>query len=91
MSFTDKLIEEHLNSAERADTPQYVARDPKAFRKFVTRPDKTHLQSQFTNFYTSEALKQTQVHELYTEVQGLEKDLLRENTVAEEAEIKNKI
>lgn len=77
LRFTDDLIQEHLDnlfSKEKTQAePNFVPRDPTAFRKFMTRPDPLVV-SPYDHFYMREALKKGDPQAIYEEIKKLEAD-----------------
>lgn len=68
LTFTDKLIEEHLKSQSKAEA-KLVPRDPSAFRDFVHDSYFSKDQEDpYTHFFIKESGKQERVKKIYNEM-----------------------
>lgn len=58
MSFTDKLIEDHLKNDDKSKSPSYISRNPSNFREFVKSSYFSKDQEDpFTHFFIHESGK----------------------------------
>jgi len=75
MSFTDKLIQEHLGGSTKPKSQQktdatFVDRNPQAFRDFVKNTYFSKDQEDpFSHFYIKEGGKHERIHQVYNEAQ----------------------
>lgn len=67
-SFTDKLIQEHLEGT-RAGSATFVERDPESYRRFIEQQSsKENVVSPFDQFYMREAVRRGNPEDIYAEI-----------------------